>query len=933
IRDAHDAAEARVVNGERAVERRRKSEEAETAKKKVVEAFDKAADNDAFAEASEDWKKWREKWRGEIGNDDYNAHDGQIQTARDAAGTRIALIKNQKVQACSAEVDELAAAFARVKARNDLRQPKESWQKWQGRWAAQIDGKVYQGFDQRIRTSHDDAERRVAIAESSEAAKKIADAFARVPDRAGLAVADDVYTAWQNTWRLKLAAAAYAGLDEEIREARTAAARRIADAEAAERAAALKKACEESATKLKGDFQSATDEAGLAAAEKALQAWRDEWRPQKVDGYAGLDEEVQACRNTADARVSCKTAAAKLGDVFGKANGREELEKADAAYRDWQKRWKDLSGEAWYAEADGGIAEARADAAARVEKAELARKVAACREAAAVVARAFGSVATRQELDKADAARREWQEKWKDLAGESGYKEADGGIAGARTNAERRLAEIERKRKGILKVYGAAMKDEPVASRRKRLEDVKGMLEASRKEKLFAEEETGRRLAEIEARLAWTAGEIVNRTGGPLSIGGTNVAAGATATVVFKEGASWTVTRHGYDPVTVNRETLDGKKVTLADDAFTPSDVLVKPPQGLDAGVVCELDGKDVPVSGKAVKPGQYTCAYRRAGYDRREGLRFTVKIGETDARFPNPGAWVASPVEVAVPKLPDDVACKMTLDGEVRKVDGTLKLRPGREYSCVYMRAGYYEQKKPFELSVGVNSVLPAPTEWTPLPVKVTVPPDLPPDVSCEVAGTAYRTGEVFELTPKGQPYEYAYRKTDYEDQPRRLIVEVNQPLTLPSPEDWLPTAGLRNLLDAEKAVNDRDWDGAEGFLKNADVRGQDNKKRKTRLETQVANSKMWGRTLDEIDNLIQNKSDESAGRDSIYTLEKYQQIVKLEYRLSGDDEKKIREMYQSGKEDLERKSSSERMGKSAKEYLKKLEGLFEELLPGEKP
>ena len=340
--------------------------------------------------------------------------------------------------------------------------------------------------------------------ECASAVKAVEDAFAAADNENTLNAASENWKGWQEKWKQEQALdkTVYAEFVARIQAAREAAAHKIAGAKAAERAAVLKKECEAAAAKLKGVFQSATDEAGLAAAEKALQAWRDEWKPQKVDGYAGLNEEMQTAR-------------------------------------------------------DGAMA--------RVEKAELARKMAVCREAAAVVARAFGSVATRQELDKADAARRDWQGRWKELTGEAGYKEADGGIAGARADAEKHLAEIEQKRQNILKIYNLALTDEPVASRRKRLEDAKGMLEASRKEKLFAEEETGRRLAEIEARLAWTVGVIENRAAEAVVFGADKVSVqpGGTLTVVFKKGTSWTVTRRGYKPITVTREELDGKTVTL----------------------------------------------------------------------------------------------------------------------------------------------------------------------------------------------------------------------------------------------------------------------------------------------------------------------------------------------------------------------------------
>lgn len=722
----------------------------------------------------------------------------------------------------------------------------------------------------------------------------------------------------------------YAELDGKIQAERNATVHRIVDAEEAEKLALVKKECEETAAKLKGNFRSVTDEAGLTDANQVFLAWQDEWKPKKVDGYAKFVEEVQTEYAAARARISCKAAAEKLSLAFGKVGERAELAREDGAWLTWQNDWKQKVEAKLYDGLAVRIQAARDAAEKRVEKVELERKLVECQKTAGEVARAFRSVETGPALDKAEAFRRDWLEKWKVLDGQAGYAKAADEIAAAKTEAEKRLREIERERQNVLKVYEDALRDEPVASRRKRLEDARGVLDASRKRKLFAEDETNRRIAEIEMRLTWTVGKISNRTGDAVVVGEgkVSVQSGETVTVVFKEGASWTAIRRGYEPVMVTRESLDGNMIELSEERFIPSDVTVRLPQGLDMGVVCEFDGKVVSTAGRAVKPGQYTCAYRRTGYDKQEGLRFTVKVGETDARFPEPGTWVASPVEVAVPELVEGVICEMKLDGMMRKVSAPFPLRPGRKYSCVYKRTGYYEQEKHFELSVGENAILPLPTKWIPLPVKVTVP-ELAPGVSCEVADNARRAGEEFELAPNEQPYGYVYRKTDYEDQPGELRVEVNQPLSLPAPGEWRPTEGLRNLLDAEKAVNHREWDRADELLKKADVQDKANEALKAGLKTRVGNSKMWIKTLDDIDFLARNKAD---GGDSIDILKMYLQIVKKEYQLTDTDKERILKMYKIGKEDFEAKRDSGRMRNDAHQKLKELTERFEELLPGEK-
>lgn len=125
----------------------------------------------------------------------------------------------------------------------------------------------------------------------------------------------------------------------------------------------------------------------------------------------------------------------------------------------------------------------------------------------------------------------------------------------------------------------------------------------------------------------------------------------------------------------------------------------------LESGVVCLFDGVEIK-AGMKLKPGRYLCVYRRSGY-RDQDISFEVKAG-VDCALPPPGLWQANPVRVEVPKLSEDIVCRV--DGV--SVADELALSPG-EHSCVYSRLDYEDQTVKFKVFPATPAFLPAPHGW----------------------------------------------------------------------------------------------------------------------------------------------------------------------------------------------------------------------------
>ena len=873
----------------------------------LIGAFRRTENRTDLEEADKRYQTWQDAWKDrKLVADTYVAWKERIQVERAAAERRIALREAKEA------ADGLVAIFGKVETTAELEVADKDYRTWQNVWKARLGADEFAVQNGRIQVERAATERRIALQEAKEAADGLVAIFVKVETIAELEAADKVYRTWQNVWKGKFAEGEYANLDGSIEKAKVEAGRRVGTSEARSAAGMLARS-----------FGSAKDEGGLKRLDAEWQEWREKWT-EKIDGaeLAKLNQVIQDARKESVDRLEllgkCREEADNLIRSFGAVKVRSALEETDREYRVWQNRWNEKLAADTHAEINGRIKGAHDEAEIRVVKLEKKQMQDGCK----AVSDLFRKVKTGPDLDRANAAFEDWQKKWKDFSNEAEYGRVAAEIRDAKGAAEKRMQEIEKERTIVREAYESALGIEPLAERRKRLENAKGRLAASKERSLFSEAETERMLAEIERRRSWTVGKIANRTGNAVTVGGTNIAAGTTATVVFEKGTSWPVTRKGYEPGTVKRESLDGETVTLADDAFVPSEVTVKLPDGLDAGVVCDLDGRVVGAAGVPVNPGRHICAYRRAGYDPQEGISFDVAVGAEDARFPVPGGWTATPVKVTVPKLGAGVTCEMA--GKPRVSGVSFTLVPGKNYPYVYRRAGWRDQPASLTLRVGEDAVLPPPAAWDPLPVKVTVP-RLDKGVTCEVGDALRKTGDVFELTPREKPYPFIYRKADRVEQKGMVTVRVNTPLSLPVPGEWEETAGLQKLNQAANAVEKGDWADADKLLNEADVEDDDNQRKKAMLRTQVENSKKWAEILDEISELEMNK--ETVG-DSIAILERYRKIAGEGFRLRKTDRESIDVVYKFGVEDCKNKKGLTHFVGEIEKKEKKLEKLYRELL-----
>lgn len=181
--------------------------------------------------------------------------------------------------------------------------------------------------------------------------------------------------------------------------------------------------------------------------------------------------------------------------------------------------------------------------------------------------------------------------------------------------------------------------NEPVDDRQDRLEAAGVRVAKAIYDGVLTEEGAKPLLAEINRRKKWAVGKVKNECSVPITVGGRKVDAKTTEVVVFEEGIpeEWFAEAKGCERKPLLRD-FDGRTLTFDSLDFVPLDVVVTVPM-LEYGVTCHFEG--VPVSGKIrLKPGSYSCIYRRRGYE-DQTVPFEVRSAQS-MMFPSPSAWKA---------------------------------------------------------------------------------------------------------------------------------------------------------------------------------------------------------------------------------------------------------------------------------------------------
>ena len=270
-------------------------------------------------------------------------------------------------------------------------------------------------------------------------------------------------------------------------------------------------------------------------------------------------------------------------------------------------------------------------------------------------------------------------------------------------------AKAERVQK-IKDVCKALLANTPVTNRQYRLEQAQAQVDQALSDGILSLEDVASVKDEIDKKKRWIVGEVLNGCATGVSIGGKVIPAGARGTVKLENGIpkDYGVELPGYERLSLPVD-FDGSVFSINERNFSPKAVAVSLPSGLETGVRCLFDGKEV-VRPLQLKPGMYSCVYQRSGY-RDQPMTFEVEVSK-DRALPSPQTWIANPVKVSMPKIEASVMCRV--DGQPVSAGDALMLDPG-EHSCEYERADYQSQSLKFVVVAAVETTVPAPQAWTP--------------------------------------------------------------------------------------------------------------------------------------------------------------------------------------------------------------------------
>ena len=270
-------------------------------------------------------------------------------------------------------------------------------------------------------------------------------------------------------------------------------------------------------------------------------------------------------------------------------------------------------------------------------------------------------------------------------------------------------AKAERIQK-LKNVCEALMVDAPATNRQHRLEQAQAQVDQALSDGLLSLEDVSAVKDEIDKRKRWIVGEVLNGCAMDVSVGGTVIPARARGIVKLENGIpkDYGIELPGYERLSLPVD-FDGSVFAINERSFSPKPVTVSLPSGLETGVRCLFDGKEV-VRPLQLKPGMYSCVYQRSGY-RDQPMTFEVEVS-MDRALPSPQTWSANPVKVSMPKIEASVTCRV--DGQPVSAGEALALDPG-EHSCEYERADYQSQSLKFVVVAAVETTVPAPQAWVP--------------------------------------------------------------------------------------------------------------------------------------------------------------------------------------------------------------------------
>jgi len=202
-------------------------------------------------------------------------------------------------------------------------------------------------------------------------------------------------------------------------------------------------------------------------------------------------------------------------------------------------------------------------------------------------------------------------------------------------------ADLAQRRRQILDQCRGLMSEEPVTTRRRRLDEAALLLADATADGTFAEEQTKLLLDEIGRRAKWTVGMVTNETDVAISVVGRRVAPHAARLFVFKDGLpkEWKASAEGYEERRLP-QALDGRVVVFGAKDLVMAPVAVKLPR-LDRDVSCKVDGEAVGDGELKLRPGVHVCEYARPDHA-PQSEKFTVEFAKPRS-LPSVGKWTKS--------------------------------------------------------------------------------------------------------------------------------------------------------------------------------------------------------------------------------------------------------------------------------------------------
>lgn len=272
---------------------------------------------------------------------------------------------------------------------------------------------------------------------------------------------------------------------------------------------------------------------------------------------------------------------------------------------------------------------------------------------------------------------------------------------------------------------GRCLSTDDIKSRRGRLKTANEILANHWTIKVLDADEMRRIKKSVDNATDMCVGSVHNGSGGEIEVCGVKIGVNETKTIVIKDGRPerQLVKRQGYKPIPLPTG-FDGMDFNVDDSTFVIKPIKFSVPKLADGQRFFLRDHEYAGGESLELEPGRYIGKYVRNDKTptgdkmyKDYFVEFSV-TASADVKIPASGNWeytdeykafLASPVDVEVPRLEDGVRCRI----DSRDVmPGKVNVVPGR-HLCIYEKDDCLAQTNSFEIMPGKSVALPTPRDW----------------------------------------------------------------------------------------------------------------------------------------------------------------------------------------------------------------------------